>query len=63
MATLEPLSVEVINNLIRESVKAKDKAYAPYSKFKVGAALLTEEGEIFTGLILLIICYDCYFIF
>ncbi|NES25268.1 MAG: cytidine deaminase [Symploca sp. SIO3E6] len=25
------------------------KAYAPYSKFRVGAALLTHEGNIFTG--------------
>ncbi|WP_027399333.1 cytidine deaminase [Anaerovorax odorimutans] len=26
-----------------------EKAYAPYSKFQVGAALLTKEGEVFTG--------------
>lgn len=25
------------------------KAYAPYSKFHVGAALLTQSGEVFTG--------------
>ena len=25
-------------------------AYAPYSQFKVGAAMLTSKGEIFTGL-------------
>ena len=29
--------------------KAAEKAYAPYSKFKVGAAVLTADGEIFTG--------------
>lgn len=29
--------------------KAVDHAYAPYSKFKVGAALLTKDGHIFTG--------------
>ena len=26
-----------------------DKAYAPFSKFSVGAALLTNDGEIYTG--------------
>ncbi|MCT4585169.1 MAG: cytidine deaminase [Peptostreptococcaceae bacterium] len=29
--------------------KAKENAYVPYSKFHVGAALLTDEGKIFTG--------------
>lgn len=27
----------------------REKAYAPYSKYKVGAALLTNDGKIFTG--------------
>ena len=35
--------------LIEMAKKARDNAYAPYSNFKVGAALLTEDGEIFTG--------------
>ena len=29
--------------------KARERAVAPYSKFKVGAALLTKKGEIITG--------------
>lgn len=29
--------------------EAKEKAYAPYSHFKVGAALLTDDGIVFTG--------------
>jgi len=29
--------------------KAKESAYAPYSGFKVGAAVLTADGKIFTG--------------
>lgn len=28
---------------------AAEKAYAPYSNFKVGAAVLTDDGHIFTG--------------
>ena len=28
---------------------AREYAYVPFSKFKVGAALLTEDGKIFTG--------------
>lgn len=35
--------------LLAEAEKAKVHAYAPYSKFRVGAALLTKEGRIFTG--------------
>ena len=35
--------------LIRRAIEAMTNAYAPYSKFPVGAALLTAEGEIITG--------------
>ena len=38
-----------IQKLIKESKCIKEKAYAPYSQFKVGAALLTECGKIITG--------------
>ena len=31
------------------AVKAKEYAYAPYSGFKVGAALLTDDGMVFIG--------------
>lgn len=31
------------------AVKSAEKAYAPYSNFKVGAVLLTKDGQIFTG--------------
>lgn len=35
--------------LIAAAIKAREKACAPYSKFKVGAALLTEKGKIISG--------------
>jgi cytidine deaminase len=36
-------------DLISSAESAADKAYAPYSKFKVGAALLLTDGTIITG--------------
>nr|XP_006819514.1 PREDICTED: probable cytidine deaminase-like [Saccoglossus kowalevskii] len=35
--------------LIELSHKAKEKAYSPYSNFRVGCALITKDGKIFTG--------------
>lgn len=35
--------------LIDRALAAREKAYAPYSKYKVGAALLTADGEIYEG--------------
>ena len=35
--------------LIAEAFKAMENAYAPYSKYHVGAALLTTDGQIFWG--------------
>ena len=35
--------------LYLEAKKAMENAYTPFSHFNVGAALLTEEGEVFTG--------------
>lgn len=35
--------------LISLARSAREKAYAPYSKFQVGAALLTASGEIYSG--------------
>lgn len=40
---------KIIENLIGCALSARDKAYCPYSKFAVGAALLTKSGEIFVG--------------
>uniref|UniRef100_A0A671N6J9 Cytidine deaminase n=2 Tax=Sinocyclocheilus anshuiensis TaxID=1608454 RepID=A0A671N6J9_9TELE len=35
--------------LVRKSQEAKEQAYCPYSKFRVGAAVLTSDGTVFTG--------------
>ncbi|WP_176714150.1 cytidine deaminase [Orenia metallireducens] len=38
-----------IKELVKKATEAREKAYVPYSNFKVGAALLTKDGEIYTG--------------
>ncbi len=35
--------------LVNMALEARKHAYAPYSGFKVGAALLAADGEVFTG--------------
>lgn len=35
--------------LILEAKKARERAYAPYSKYLVGAALLTKNGRVYHG--------------
>ena len=35
--------------LYEKALEAMPRAYAPFSRFKVGAALLTKDGEVFTG--------------
>ena len=35
--------------LFEEAKKVREKSYAPYSKFKVGAAFLTEDNSIVVG--------------
>ncbi|MBK7865701.1 MAG: cytidine deaminase [Ignavibacteriales bacterium] len=36
-------------NLPKKAREAQNGSYSPYSKFRVGAALLTEEGEVILG--------------
>jgi cytidine deaminase len=43
------MDAELREQLIRASIDARERAYAPFSKFLVGAALLTPEGRIYTG--------------
>ena len=37
------------HDLIRKAQEARKLAYAPYSKYPVGAAVLTDDGQIVTG--------------
>tara|TARA_R110002049_G_scaffold206269_1_gene376811 strand:- start:56831 stop:57313 length:483 start_codon:yes stop_codon:yes gene_type:complete len=45
---LEALPKDVFN-LMQKAKEARKKAYAPYSNFNVGAALLLDNGEIISG--------------
>lgn len=38
-----------INELIKTAREVQKNAYSPYSKFKVGAVLLTKENKVFSG--------------
>ncbi|MCX7834148.1 MAG: cytidine deaminase [Ignavibacteria bacterium] len=36
-------------NLIEKAIQARENSYSPFSNFKVGAALLTKNGKVYTG--------------
>lgn len=44
-----PLSKDEEKNLLDAAQNARENSYSPYSKFKVGAAVLTEDNHIFAG--------------
>jgi cytidine deaminase len=43
------LNTETFEKLIAQARQAREKAHAPFSNFKVGATLLAQNGESFTG--------------
>ena len=43
------MNKEITTLLIQKATEARSKSYAPYSGFKVGAALLCSDGSIYTG--------------
>jgi len=43
------LNKEAAEKLVDQAVEAHKNAYAPYSNYKVSAALLTKSGKTFTG--------------
>ena len=40
---------DAISYLMNEAIAARERAYAPYSNFHVGAALVLENGKIISG--------------
>ena len=40
---------DIDDKLAKLAIEAGKKAYAPYSNFRVGAALVTDSGNIYTG--------------
>jgi cytidine deaminase len=40
---------EALEGLIARAWEARERAYAPYSRFLVGAAILSGDGSVFTG--------------
>lgn len=49
MTEYESLTTEKIEELRNEALQARENAYAPYSSYQVGAAVLTGSGRIYTG--------------
>ena len=43
------LTTEKEKELVNLAIEASKKSYSPYSNFRVGAAILCDYGEIFTG--------------
>ncbi len=49
MADMNRLWKNEYDELVRRALSVRKNAYAPYSHFAVGAALLAQDGTIFTG--------------
>ena len=50
MSTNEPTDVEYTHDaLVKVAAEARTHSYSPYSHFRVGAALLTKSGKVYSG--------------
>jgi len=43
------MDLKVKRILAEKAIEAKEYSYSPYSRFRVGCALLTDDERIFTG--------------
>ncbi|BBM82628.1 cytidine deaminase [Candidatus Uabimicrobium amorphum] len=43
------MEIQKYQNLIEAAKEVRKNSYAPYSKFKVGAAILCQDGEVYVG--------------
>ena len=50
-ATIKPTHVpaSLLDQLVQEATAVRERAYAPYSNYRVGAAIATRQGSIFVG--------------
>ena len=48
------------NKLIDEAIKMRKRSYAPYSKYRVGAAVETESGHILADVMLSLLAMDLH---
>ena len=47
--TKTKVSAPLLDDLVERAREVRKNAHAPYSKYKVGAAILTKSGKVFTG--------------
>jgi len=45
----QEISTEIKQELVKQALAARKFAYVPYSKFRVGAAVLAKNGAIYNG--------------
>jgi len=46
---MDEIPADTLDRLIAQAKEASQRAYCPYSQFRVGATLLTGNGEMFAG--------------